>query len=202
MRRNSKGLDPKTRREGGPVRRQAMHLPKGGTLTNPRHRVVPMSDQLAEILRPIHENPGPEIAEWDLLWPSANANFREHSRFRRAWSTLCKRFTEVADFAAIGQKGPWPEVPTQRGWKANPAVAEARDDPRLRFPSLFSDIDFLDTRNSFASYMNEVNISQATREHILGHGGGNLTNSVYTVVTGTAFQDARKRLSSGWTPLP
>ena len=200
LRRNSKGLDPKTRREVEPVRRQAMHLPKGGTLTNPRHRVVPMPEQLASILRPAHAKPGVEGAEWDLLWPSANGNLKEHSRFRRAWSTLCKRLQEVGELAAIDQNGPWSDVPRGRGWKANQVVGEAREDPRLRFPALFSDIDFRDTRNSFASYMNECNISQATREHILGHGGGNLTNSVYTVVTGTAFQDAKRRLTAGWTP--
>lgn len=68
----------------------------------------------------------------------------------------------------------------------------------MQFPPLFADIDFRDTRNSFASYMNERNISQATRGHILGHGGGSLTNNVYTVVTTTDFQDARKRLTDGW----
>lgn len=200
MRRTSKALDPKTRREVGTVRRQAMHLPKGGTIINPRHRVVPMSDQLASILRPIYAEPGADVAEWDLLWPSANGGFKEQSRFRKVWSTLCKRLEEVAEYAPVEHKGAWPEVPTRRGWARNAVIDEARRDPLLRLPALFGNIDFRDTRNSFASYMNECNISQATREHILGHGGGNLTNNVYTVVTSTAFQDARKRLTEGWTP--
>lgn len=201
MRRTSRELDPKTRLEVGPVRRQAMHLPKGGTLNNPRHRVVPMSDQLAAILRPVYDSKGAAGTDWDLLWPSETGGLKEQSRFRKVWSTLCKRLEEIATLAPIGHDGAWPEVPKHRGWPRNTVVAEAREDPSLRFPALFGDIDFRDTRNSFASYMNEVSISQATREHILGHGGGNLTNNVYTVVTSTAFQDARRRLTDGWTPF-
>ena len=198
LRRESRSLDPKTRREVAPTQRQAIHLPKGGTLLNLRHRVVPMSDQLAAILRPLYAAPGIKGADWDLLWPSATGTLKEHSRFRRAWSTLCSRLQEVAELAALDNEGAWPTVPTRRGWARNPVIFEARSDPTLRIPKLFGDIDFRDTRNSFASYMNECNLSQATREHILGHGGGNLTNSVYTAVTELAFQDARKRLSSGW----
>jgi hypothetical protein len=109
---------------------------------------------------------------------------------------------EIAVLAPIDHDAAlWPEIPKRRGWTHNPLVEEARRDPRLRLPDVFGDIDYRDTRNSFASYTNELGLSQATREHVLGHGGG-LTNTVYTEITSRAFQDARKRLSRGWKPLP
>jgi integrase len=114
LRRSSRALDPKTRREVGPVRRQAMHLPKGGSTSNPRHRVVLMSDQLKEVLRPIHAKSGVQGGEWNLIWPSEAGGLKEQSRFRKAWSTLCKRLEEVAQYAATDHEDNWQDVPTRR----------------------------------------------------------------------------------------
>jgi integrase len=202
MRRTARAIDPQTRREMGPVLRQAMNLPKGGTPTNDKTRVVPMSDQLADLLGPVWKRSNPAGGDWDLMWPSAAGTLREMALFRNVWGTLKKRLGEIAVLAPIDHDAAlWPEIPKRRGWTHNPLVEEARRDPRLRLPDVFGDIDYRDTRNSFASYTNELGLSQATREHVLGHGGG-LTNTVYTEITSRAFQDARKRLSRGWKPLP
>lgn len=198
LRRKSRAIDRKTRMETGPVLRQAMHLPKGGSPTNDKTRVVPMTDQLMKLLKRASEREGVAEAEWNLLWPAENGNLKEIRRFQTAWATLRERLHELATLAPLeGEGEAWPDVPKRPGWIVNPLVQEARVDPKLRLPNIFSEIDFRDTRNSFASYMNEVGLSQATREHILGHGGG-LTNMVYTVVTSSAFQDARRRLTRGW----
>lgn len=198
MRRTSRAIDPRTRLEAGPVLRQAMNLPKGGTHGNPKARIVPMSDQLAAILRPIAERRRTTGAEWDLLWPSDAGTIREMALFRNVWRNLVKRLNEVAALAPLeNDGGPWPDIPKLRGWTHNPVIEEARADVKLRLPNVFGGIDFRDTRSSFASYMNEMNLSQATREHILGHANG-LTNWTYTEVTSKAFQDARRRISRGW----
>jgi integrase len=197
MRRTARAIDPKTRLETGPVLRHAMNLPKGGTPANNKTRVVPMTDQLARILLPLWKQPS-TAGNWDLLWPSTAGTLKEMALFRTVWQTLMKRLHEVATLAPITHEaGPWPEIPKLRGWTRNPLIEEARRNPAVRLPDVFGDIDYRDTRNSFASYMNEVGLSQATREHILGHANG-LTNFTYTEVTSKAFQDARKRLSKGW----
>lgn len=202
MRRKSRAIDRRTRLEGGEVLRQAMHLPKRGNAINNKTRLVPMSKQLADILRPVASTNSTTRAEWDLLWPGETGKIKEIMRFRRAWETLRSRLHEIATLAPIEGDGEWPAVPKRQGWQRNPIVDAARQNPVLRLPNLFGEIDFRDTRNSFASYMNEVGISQASREHILGHSGGNpLTNTVYTVVTSGAFQDARRRLTRGWKVL-
>lgn len=201
LRRTSRAIDPRTRLEVGPVLRQAMNYPKSGTQANPRPRIVPMSDQLAELLKPICQRKGVAGADWDLLWPSATGTLREVARFKNVWGNLVKRLREVTALAPLGNSnGPWPEILKVQGWLHNPLIEEARANPKLRLPDIFGEFDFRDTRSSFASYMNEVNLSQATREHILGHSNG-LTNFVYTEVTSKAFQDARKRLTKGWKPL-
>jgi integrase len=202
LRRKSRAIDPKTRLEKGPVLRQAMHLPKGGSPTNDKSRVVPMADQLARLLKGASKRNGIDGAEWNLLWPGEGGNLKEIRRFQTAWATLRQRLHELATLAPLHHQGEmWPEIPKRPGWTQNPLVEQAREDQRLRVPDVFDDIVFRDTRNSFASYMNEVGLSQATREHFLGHGGG-LTNTVYTVVTSTAFQEARRSLSRGWKSIP
>ena len=199
LRRDSREINPRTRLETGPVLRQAMSFPKGGSPTNDKTRVVPMSDQLATLLKERLDSAKHNPGGWELLWPAESGKLRELTRFRTAWTTLRDRLNELARLAPLNHRSEdWPEIPRRQGWQKNHVVAFARDDARFRLPNIFGDIDFRDTRNSFASYMNEVGISQATREHILGHGGG-LTNTVYTVVTSTAFQDARERLTNGWS---
>lgn len=202
MRRHSRAIDPKTRLETGSVLRQAVHYPKCGTPHNQRARVVPMADALVTLLQRTCERTRTSSSGWDLLWPSESGGLRENARFRTAWVTLRERLHELATLAPLRQSDDvWPEIPKRRGWSHNPLVAEARARPELRLPDVFAEIDFRDTRNSFASYMNELGLSQATREHFLGHGGGGLTNTVYTVVTSGAFQDARHRMSKGWRLL-
>ena len=201
VRRQSRAIDPKTRQEVGPVLRLAMNLPKGGSASNDKTRVVPVSDQLAEILRPVLVG-APVDTQWNLLWPGETGKIREGTRFRTAWKTLRERLHELATLAPIEDgEEPWPGIEKRQGWPRNPLVNAARAKPDYRVPNVFQDIDFRDTRNSFASYANEVGLSQATREHVLGHGSG-LTNKTYTVVTSATFQDARKRLTTGWKPLP
>jgi len=199
MRRKSRAIDPKTRLEVGGILPQAVNLPKGGVPGRDKSRVVPISDQLADILRPIYKEAGETGTAWDFLWASAAGTIRQQARFRTAWSTLRERLNEVATLAPLMKpETGWPEMPKRQGWPRNPLILEARKNSAMRLPDVFADIDFRDTRNSFASYMNEVGIPQATREEVLGHGGGGLTNTVYTVVTNLAFQDARNRLSHGW----
>ncbi|MBX3110128.1 MAG: tyrosine-type recombinase/integrase [Fimbriimonadaceae bacterium] len=201
MRRKSRAIDPRTRLEVGGIERQAIHLPKGGTPSNTKTRTVPMTDQLAGILQKAVSRSRTNVSGWDLVWPGETGKLRELTRVNTAWQTLRKRLNELAVLAPLAHNGNrWPEPEGARGWQKNPLVAKARADASLRLPDIFGDIDYRDTRNSFASYMNEVGISQATREHLLGHGGG-LTNTVYTVTTSAAFQDARTRLTQGWDML-
>lgn len=199
LRRQSRAIDPKTRLEVGPVLRQAMHLPKGGTMTTDKTRIVPISNQLLRILKRAVDQPRVAGAEWDLLWPGETGKLREMARFRAAWATLRERLDELATLAPLDHEegAPWPEAPKKRGWEKNPLVEAARKNKSLRLPDIFGDIDYRDTRNSFASYMNEVGLSQASREAFLGHSGG-LTNTVYTSVTDRAFRKAQRQLSLGW----
>lgn len=199
LRRVSRPIDPRSRLEVGPVQRQAINYPKGGTPTHNKTRVVPMSDQLIALLKGVSKRPHCQ-GDWDLLWPSDSGVPREVSRFRNTWVTLRDRLNEVATLAPISGDGEWPDIPKRQGWARNSIVLEARERPDLLLPDIFGNIDFRDTRNSFASYMNELGLSQATREQLLGHNGG-LTNSVYTTVTSGAFQDAKERLTKGWKPL-
>jgi|GEM_PF-2393717 len=201
LRRTSRAIDPKTRLEFGDVQRQAINLPKGGTPSNTKTRVVPISDQLALILRKAMKGPSVN-GDWDLIWPSESGKPKQLTLFRNGLSVLLARLQEIALLAPLShEEGQvWPEAEKRRGWTFNPVVLEARERAELRFPALFDSLVFRDTRSSFASYMNEVGLSQATREHILGHANG-LTNFTYTEVTTTAFKDARKRLSKGWKTL-
>lgn len=201
LRRTSRALNPATRLEEGPVLRQAVSWPKGGTHSNPKIRLIPISDQLAHILWRATARPRSAHGIWNLLWPGSTGETKELARFRAAWVTLRERLSELSVLTPIEfEGGDWPEFPKRQGWSRNPLVQEARDNPHLRLPRIFDRIDFRDTRNSFASYMNEVGISQATREQILGHTGG-LTNAVYTAVTEAAFQNARTRLTNGWRTI-
>lgn len=166
----------------GDVQRVAINLPKGDKI-----RLVPMSDQLAAIIRPFYDRPGIEGAKWDLLFPSRTGGLKEISRQKRCFATLCKRLDEIAKQKP--QEG--------RGWLRNPLLAELKE---VTLPNVWDVIVFRDTRNSFASYAEEVGVPQATREAILGHGAKGVTNRSYTDVTSKLLQDAREKLTGGWTP--
>lgn len=166
----------------GPVLRLAVGLPKRDKV-----RSVPMSDQLAAILKPIHARAStPGI--WDFLFPNEKGQLREPTRFFTAWKTMRTRLDETAKLEE--RKG--------RGVKANPLINQIQRDKKLALPKLFADIEFRDTRNSFSSYCNEVGVQEATREQIMGHGPKGVTNRHYTMITSAAFQDAKKKLSEGW----
>jgi len=197
LRRDSREIDPKTRLEYGSVCKQAVNFPKKGTAVNSKTRIVPMSDQLAQILRQAINRPRTNSGNWDFIWPSSNGKLRQISRFANSWNTLRERLNETAVHAPLDQDCDWPEMPKGRGRKQNKLILEARENSQLRLPDIFGDIDFRDTRSSFGSFINQLGISQATREHILGHAGG-LTNTVYTVVTTREFQAVRRKLSGGW----
>lgn len=202
LRRTSRSIDPKTRLEIGNVQRQAISYPKGGSATNDKTRAVPMTDEIAMILMPVAARAKSGGEGWKLLWAGETGLPKEINRFRQGWRTLRERLDELAKLAPIGNQGEWPELPKRQGWAKNGLVAEARDCEELRIPDIFAEIDFRDTRNSFASYMNEVGLSQATREQFLGHSGhAALTNKTYTVITSRTFKDAQVRLSKGWKPL-
>lgn len=164
----------------GEIQRIAVNLPKGDKV-----RIVPMSDQLAAIIRPFYDRPGVQGAKWDFLFPSEHGGMKEQTLQARGFATLCKRLDELAKH----------ESKTGRGWPRNPLVEEFS---AIELPDVWDMIDFRDTRNSFASYAEEVRIPQATREAILGHGAKGITNRSYTDVTSKLLQDARKQLSKGW----
>lgn len=117
MRRNSRALDPKTRKEIGPVLRQAIHFPKGGTTSNPKTRVVPISDQLAKILETVIETHGNEGNVWNLVWQSESGTLKQLTRFRQGLAVLLERLQEIAALAPIEQMEAWPEIPKRRGWQ-------------------------------------------------------------------------------------
>jgi integrase len=164
----------------GEVKRMAINLPKGDKI-----RLVPMSDQLAAILRPFYDQPKVAGAKWDLLFPSAKGDLREETRQAHGFGTLCKRLDEIAKQECKGG----------RGWPANPVLDEFEEGA---LPDIWDVIVFRDTRNSFATYAEEVGIPQATREAILGHGAKGVTNRFYTDITSKLLQDARSLLSNGW----
>ena len=198
MRKYSKTLDPKTRRESGDIKLQAMHLPKGGTLADPRFRYVPMSDQLSEILQDVVKRKGKQIGEWNLLWPSATGEIRDQSHFKSAWKTLKDRLHEIALYAPI-EGEVREEIPTQRGVKQNCYILQARRNEVIRLPNIFDSMIFRDSRNSFASYALEVGIDQSLRQRVLGHKSKGVTETHYTETTAVAFRDMKDRLSRGWT---
>jgi len=165
----------------GPVRRIAVNLPKGDKV-----RLVPMSDQLAAILRPWTKKPKIDGARWHFLFPSENGTMREQTRQTLAFATLCKRMGELASRESL----------TGRGWARNPLIQEFRS---VALPEVWDVIVYRDTRNSFSSYAEEVGVPQATREAIMGHGAIGVTNRFYTDVTSKLLQDARQLLTQGWT---
>lgn len=201
MRKQSRPIDPVKRQEFGDIRLQAMNLPKGGTATRDKRRLVPMSASLADALKKALRNKPEQCSDWDLIWPSATGEIRDQSHFTSAWKTLRLRLHEVATLAPIAHSGDWPEAPKQRGWKRNPLIELAKANARLRLPNIFGHMDFRDTRNSFASYTHEIGIAQASREEFLGHGGKGITNSIYTSITTLAFQDARLRMDNAWQEI-
>lgn len=164
----------------GPILRVALGLPKKN-----KTRVVPLSDQLASILQPLVEQTDMTLAR-PFLWANASGGMKELNRFHNGFKTLRKRLDLLANLK-------------EDRWSVfNALVDEHRADSSLRIPKIFDRLDFRDTRNSFASYANEVGIPQATREAILGHSKG-VTNVTYTDITERAMDDARERLSSGWS---
>ncbi len=180
VREKDRELDPLTMWPVGPVRRVAINLPKGNKV-----RLVPMCDQLAAILRPYVNQRRSEGAVWDLIFPSESGYLKEERRVQLAFGTLKKRLHELATHAELGG----------RGWQRNPITDEFRD---MSLPAVWTTIVYRDTRNSFASYAEEVGVPQATREAILGHGPKGVTNKAYTDVTSRGLQEARKRLTKGW----
>ena len=181
VREQDRELDSRTMTPAGPIQRVAVNLPKGDKI-----RVVPISDQLAAILRSFCNRPCVEGAKWNLVFPSETGCPKEHTRLTGAFNTLCKRLDELAKKTAHGG----------RGWPRNPLIEEFRC---VSLPDVWNTIVFRDTRNSFASYAEEAGIPQATREAILGHGAKGVTNKHYTDVTTKGFQDSRQRLTEGWT---
>lgn len=167
----------------GEILRVAVNLPKGDKI-----RVVPMSDQLAAVLRPFYDRPRVASAKWDLLFPCETGGLKEQTLQTRGFGTLCKRLDELAKH----------EAKTGRGWPRNQLMTEFE---AIALPDVFDVIVFRDTRNSFASYAEEVGIPQATREAMLGHGAKGVTNRFYTDVTSKLIQDAREKLTAGWRPL-
>lgn len=183
VREKAQELDPVTMRPSGPVHRFAVNLPKGDKV-----RLVPMSDHLVPILKPLCTGSKPSGAAWDLLFPNDQGGLKEERRVQLAFATMCKRLGELAKHERIGG----------RGLPSNPLMDEFAG---IDLPDVWTTIVFRDTRNSFASYAEEVGIPQATREAILGHGPRGVTNKAYTDVTSKGLQEARKRLSKGWKPL-
>jgi len=164
----------------GPIKRLALGLPKKN-----KTRVVPISDQLEAILKPLWIATDRSV-ERPFLWPNEAGGMREPTRFHLSFSTLRSRFLAVSTF----QHGRWKRL--------NDLIDEIEADKTRHLPKVFTRLDFRDTRNSFASYTNEVRITQATREAILGHAKG-ITNVTYTDMTRKTVEDARKQLSNGWT---
>ncbi|MBS1701787.1 MAG: hypothetical protein JST12_09000 [Armatimonadetes bacterium] len=199
FRRDSRNLNPITRLEEGPILPQAINYPKRGTAQNDRTRVVPMSDQLAAILRrAVDARPDTPAGQWKLLWPSRNGTLKQLSRFTKCWYTLRDRLHELATYAPKEiEPFEWPELPTGRGRTRNPLIELAEVNSSIQLPNKFGAIDFRDARSSFGSYINEIGLTQATREAILGH-EGRITNSVYTEITSATFQEARRKLTEGW----
>lgn len=183
MRESDRELDARTMLPTGQIQRTCINLPKGD-----KTRVVPMSAQLASVLKPFFERPRVEGAKWDLIFPSETGGLKESTRVSRAFKTLCKRLDELAQHES--RRG--------RGWPKNLLISEFAS---IALPDVWQDIDFRDTRNSFASYAEEVGVQQATREAILGHGPKGVTNRFYTDVTSKGFQMARKKLTQGWTRI-
>ena len=183
VRERAREVDRETMAPIGDIRRMAINLPKGNKI-----RTVPMSDQLAGILKPFANRACANASGWELLFPSESGSLKEETRVKTAFATLCKRMEELANDKGRGG----------RGWQQNPLLSEFAS---RELPKVWSRIVYRDTRNSFASYAEEVGIPQATREAILGHGAKGVTNKAYTDVTSKGFQDARRRLTRGWNPL-
>ncbi len=179
FRLDAQDIDDETGLPTGPIIRMALGLPK-----NDKTRVVPMSDQLATILKPLCDGADLNSAR-PYLWPNKFGSMKEPNRFQKSWQTLRKRLDLLA------------KLSDDRWSKFNAIVAELRDDEALRLPDVFHRMDYRDTRNTFASYANEAGVSQATREAILGHLKG-VTNLSYTDMTRRALDDAQERLSNGW----
>lgn len=179
MRQYAQDVDDETGLPEGPVKSVALGLPK-----NEKTRIVPISAQLEEVLRPAWERANRSCPR-PFLWASSAGTMREKTLFQKAFKVLRGRLDNLAELRDIRWK------------RFNQLVAELKEDETRRLPKLFGRLKFRDTRNSFASYSNEVRVTQATRELILGHARG-VTNVRYTVATGKALDDARVRLSNGW----
>lgn len=179
LRLNAQDVDDETGLPSGEIKRMALGLPK-----NDKTRIVPMSNQLITILEPLCEKIDTK-APRPFLWQNGSGGMKELTRLQLGFTTLRKNLGLMAKF----EHGRWS--------KLNDLIDELKERKDQHLPKVFDRLDFRDTRNSFASYANEVGMPQATREAILGHSKG-ITNVVYTELTATALKDAQKRLSRGW----
>jgi integrase len=200
LRCRSRELNLSSRREEGPVLRQAISYPKGGSASDPKDRIVPIPDQLVPILESILSRE-PCGGKWDLLWSCSSGTPLSKEQCVKAFHNLKLRLIEISQLAPLNHDGgePWPPYPCRRGWKRNGLVEAARQNPVLRLFSLIGKIEFRDTRNSFNSYAAEVGLGQSERDAIMGHSQKGVGNQHYYVVTSTAFSRMQKALSEGWS---
>ena len=196
LRRQAQDIDERTGAPSGPILRQAVNFPKGD-----RVREVPMSDQLIHILRPQYDQRDTTPAARPFVWPSEGGGLKEDTRVRNAFQNLCKWLDILAKAAPIAQEDRI--VFKRTRWsRVNEILLAMIENPALRIPDVFDRLDYRDTRNSFSSYLNELSLPHATHQQIMGHGPKDVTGTYYTRVTSRAFQEARQKISSGWSLAP
>jgi integrase len=193
MRRKAQDINERTGVPSGPVLRQAVNFPKGDRL-----REVPMSDQLIAILQPLYEQRKMNPTGRPFIWPGETDSLKEDTRVQLAFRNLCKWLDFLAKAVPL-QATNTVEPALTRWSRVNEIARLMVKNPGLRIPDVFDRLDYRDTRNSFSSYLNELGLPQATHQQIMGHGPIGVTGTFYTRVTSKAFQDAREKISSGWS---
>jgi integrase len=197
MRVHHREIVPGIWQEVGEVKPWALHLPKGG-LPDPerkirRERRIPISAKAAAILAPIVEQA--KDAGTSLLWPDADGHPKEKKNVVQAFTNLRCRLHEVGSLSCPSLAECWPTIPTTRGRATNIVVDHVRLHPEIAIPNIFEHVLFRDARSSFSTYCNDLRMTDATRNDIMGHLPEGVGARHYVEITDTALAGARRLLS-------
>jgi len=187
MRVDHREIPAGTWQEVGDIKSWALHLPKGGRPDpDPRERRVrrvPISDQAKAVLAPIVERA--KASGSQLLWPDDLGQPKAKKNVLLAFETLTERLAEVAKGSEVTRRG-----------RARNIVIEETQRLGIALPDAFDNLIFRDSRNSFTTLCNELAMTDATRDAIMGHLPKGVGAKHYIEITDAALEGARKLLSS------
>jgi integrase len=198
MRVNHPTVIPGTWWEVGDVLPWALHLPKMGKLSERpeerRVRRVPISSDAERILAPVLARA--KQLEQSLLWPDEHGAPKAKKNVQQAMSSLAERLGETALYCGAGREEP---VATRRGRARNTVAEVLRERGDVQLPADIGGVTFKSGRGSFSTVCNDLSMTDATRNHLMGHVPEGVGAKHYVMITDEALQHARQLLSRGRT---